>query len=909
MTNCVKTLQVSLQQDGFCIATGPHDSGIVYPCPTTPFAPVLLKSPVVLHLHCPNVFPDEVLKVHAEHLGHFLALQNVPKINRDFESTLFLSMCKLFTRDTVLSLYENTLTDEALRGNILNIASKEEGGDDSYPSVFVNFHKSKASQILSLLRKLLDLFDLDDLRDSDIVHKHGEEPRHMVFLYLIQLLAIFVSSCMEDKDLATIMSVASAAFLEVNYCDPLCAATLVKPMFIPYYDQQVGGKKGRKGETEAITDSNPEARLKYYRLFTGYELDTKGSDVSIGMDMTIRWTDHSVLQRMQGYKIVESKSKKFWFVAPQMGDRMAMVKNIGLKLMGGQTDTKALKICSYLMSDNIMAYIQCAVFGTMTNMLPCHANSDFTETVMTTIKSSMTKFTEVVRHQSANLMVELSQMTDSCLSTTGVGFAGQEKGNVLYFGKVFTGQEDKRPPPSSQARLGVFTSVTLGMTNNTMMKAMLNIALKAESKINPNSSLNSMLSMPYKPVAVTKVATDAFFYGRYHHRFNTGEFTEVACVKAMNDPRYNNLVHEENLSNSSKYQLTLSHGALPMCTLTLAMTIRQTVMMAMGFLCAELARVIYAPKTTESNLCKHLISLSMAGKFRHGKDEDENTNSFEASYGTLIKLTGPAFGNPGMKGVNYQDLDSMEWLQAHDNRLPDYIHRSLNKIGDTKKEVRKIMQEKNMSYNRVVFIGEMGPMKFATVFANEEYMIHAPMMVMSSMRVFSNNSNNNSYGSVKLCRQGSYYPVKVFSNRCVDTTLYSSQGGGKVNCASENKSTIDEMVARIKRGVSCVLPKIDVNRIKMMTPELNEKEFDLLVSAVKNNNIEVIGQESCSYSSSASCSTSSEGNSHVPHGHWPGVKRPTEELDDGSPEKKKAKAENELTIYDTEVDFGFDDSD
>lgn len=258
--------------------------------------------------------------MHAEHLGHFLALQNVPKINRDFESTLFLSMCKLFTRDTVLSLYENTLTDEALRGNILNIASKEEGGDDSYPSVFVNFHKSKASQILSLLRKLLDLFDLDDLRDSDIVHKHGEEPRHMVFLYLIQLLAIFVSSCMEDKDLATIMSVASAAFLEVNYCDPLCAATLVKPMFIPYYDQQVGGKKGRKGETEGITDSNPEARLKYYRLFTGYELDTKGSDVSIGMDMTIRWTDHSVLQRMQGYKIVESKSKKFWFVAPQMGD-------------------------------------------------------------------------------------------------------------------------------------------------------------------------------------------------------------------------------------------------------------------------------------------------------------------------------------------------------------------------------------------------------------------------------------------------------------------------------------------------------------------------------------------------------------------------------------------------------------
>jgi hypothetical protein len=118
------------------------------------------------------------------------------------------------------------------------------------------------------------------------------------------------------------------------------------------------------------------------------------------------------------------------------------------------------------------------------------------------------------------------------------------------------------------------------------------------------------------------------------------------------------------------------------------------------------------------------------------------------------------------------------------------------------------------------------------------------------------------------------------------------------------------MVERIKRGVSCVLPRIDVNRIKMMTPELNEKEFGLLVSAVKNNNIEVTGQEPRSYSSSASCSTSSEENSHVSPGHWPGMKRPTEELSDGSPEKKKkAKVENELTIYDTEVDFGFDDSD
>lgn len=833
--------------------------------------------------------------MHAEHLGHFLALQKVPQIKGEFERTLFLGLCKLFTREAVLAVYKKTLTDEALRQQVLDITSKEEGGDDSYPSVFVNFHENKAGQIVSLLRKLLELFDVDDLRDSDIIYERGEEPQHMLFLYLIQLLAIFVSRCIEEKDLATIMSVASATFLEANFCDPLCAATLLKPMFIPHYDQQ-GGKKNRKGETGGAEHQDHEARLKYYRLFVGYELDNKGFDVSNGMDMNLSWTEHSVLQRMQGCKIVESKSKKLWFVAPQMGDRMLMVKDSGLKMMGGQTDDKALKICSYLMSDNIMAYMQCAVFGTISNMLPCHANSDFTEPVMTTIKSSMNKFSDVVRHQSANLMTELSEIPDSCLCTTGVGFSGQDKGTTVYFGKVFTGPDDKRPSPN-QGRLGVFTSVTLGIASNTMMNSMLTIALKQDSKCNQKV---------YRPVGVSKVVTDGFFYARYHHRFNKGEFTEVACVKAMNDPSYNNLVHEENLTNNSKYQLNMSHGALPMCTLTLAMTIRQAVMMVMGFLCAELARVVYATKVNDVTLCKHLISLAMAAKFRHEKDE-ESANVFEASYGKLLKLTGPAFGNPGRTGVNYRDLDSMEWLQADDNRLPDYIHRSLNMIGDTKKEVRRIMQEKNVSYSRLLFMSEVGVMKFASVFANEEYMIHAPMMVKSSMRIFSNNSNT-SYGSVKLCRQGCYYPVKVFSNRCVDTKLYSSQGGKNFSCLTgENKTTIDEIVERIKRGVCSVLPRIDVNRIKMMTPELTEKEFGSLVSAVKNNNIEVIGQEESSYSS-ASCSTSSEGNSHVSPDHWVGMKRAREEHD-GGPEKKNAKVDSGLTIFDTDVDFGFDDSD
>ncbi|KAJ7984135.1 hypothetical protein DPEC_G00364190 [Dallia pectoralis] len=433
-----------------------------------------------------------------------------------------------------------------------------------------------------------------------------------------------------------------------------------------------------------------------------------------------------------------------------------------------------------------------------------------------------------------------------------------------------------------------------------MMKTMLTIALKQGSKIDPARSVHGTLSTQYKAVGFNKMSTDVFFYARYHHKFNSGEFTEVGCVKPMSDPRYNSLIHEEKLTVGSKYQLIVSHGALPMCTLTLAMTMRQTAMMVMGFLCAELARVVYSPKMTEANLCKHLISLAMAGKFTHGKD-DESTNTFEACYGAALKVTGPMFSN---SGANLRDLGSMEWFQTDDSSLPDYIQRSLNVIGDVQKEVRKIMQEKDLSYNRLVFMSETANMKFASVFANDEYLIHAPLMIRSNMRIFSNPSN--SYSNVKLSKRSCYYSVMVFSNRCIDTTLYGCQGDRSGSCRPrKDKATIDEMVARIKRGVSCVLPKIDVSRIKMMNPEMNDTELALLVSAVEASAIEVTRRDESS--SLPSCPKSPEGNGHATHDLWAGVKRSSENPRDSL--AKKAKVDDKLTIFDTDADFGFDDSD
>ncbi|KAK2813592.1 hypothetical protein Q5P01_000749 [Channa striata] len=303
MADCVKTLQVRLQQDGFLRGDGTsRDSAIDYPCPVEPFAPVLLGSPVVLHVYCPDLFPGKVLKVHAEHLGHFTGIRNVPRVNDEHERALFSGLCGLFGRERVIGVYDETLVDGSLREEVKKARSR--GSDDgAWPKVFVAFqskNRDRARQTLALLRKLTRLFDLNELRDADIPYVRGQEPAHMLFLYAIQLTALFLSSCADERILATIMSVASAPFLEANFCDPLCAATLLKPMFLPWYESLP-----RKAD-EADQSVDPETKLQYYRLFTGYG-DSRDD---------LAWTRNSVQLRARGYKIEESSGKALWFVAP-----------------------------------------------------------------------------------------------------------------------------------------------------------------------------------------------------------------------------------------------------------------------------------------------------------------------------------------------------------------------------------------------------------------------------------------------------------------------------------------------------------------------------------------------------------------------------------------------------------------
>ncbi|KAK2811417.1 hypothetical protein Q5P01_000212 [Channa striata] len=844
MADCVKTLQVRLQQDGFCVATGPRDSAIDYPCPVEPFAPVLLGSPVVLHVYCPDLFPGEVLKVHAEHLGHFTGIRNVPRVNDEHERALFSGLCGLFGRERVIGVYDETLVDGSLREEVKKARSR--GSDDgAWPKVFVAFqseNRDRARQTLALLRKLTRLFDLNELRDADIPYVRGQEPAHMLFLYAIQLTALFLSSCADERILATIMSVASAPFLEANFCDPLCAATLLKPMFLPWYESLP-----RKAD-EADQGVDPETKLQYYRLFTGYEIGNDGTCASGDSRDDLAWTGNSVQLRARGYKIEESSGKALWFVAPQAGDRLRMTRESGLRRMAGAAGEHADLIRSYLMCDNVMAYLQCALFGTIRCMLPCHANSEFSESVMELLGRSVSKFADELRHQSADMFSRLKteggRGAANCLYVSGVGFAGQSEGKSLYFGKIFTGPEDKKPPPKYKTTFGDFATVTMGVSTSTEMLSMLDVALAPGKKDKGGgASLRATLSKAHRPAGIQRVAMDASLYARYHHRFNTGEFTEVACVKAMSDPMYSEKIHKDALTEKSEYRLCLAHGALPMCVLTLCMTMRQTVMISLGLFCTELARSVYAAsKLNYSTLCARLVTMATVTKFRHKKDSDE-TNVFNATYGETLKLTSPAFSKAGSNAVNYSDLDDMEWLGTDDRRLPCHVRTSLAMIGDTKAQVQKIMQQHGLCYNRVVFTGEGGVLRFSDVFANEEYMIEAPVTISSSIRLFSN--TKNSFGSLKLCKRGCYYTVAVLSNKCVDTSQYIFAGGSKDPDPVTDRidKTVEGLVERIKREVSRVLPRIDVGRIKMMAPDLSEQEFDALVSAVKGHGIEVTGRK------------------------------------------------------------------
>ncbi|MEQ2215327.1 hypothetical protein XENOCAPTIV_030746 [Xenoophorus captivus] len=98
---------------------------------------------------------------------------------------------------SVLCVYEGALlANESLLEHVLCLTRDEfHSNSGSYPSVLVGSNRGDAKALASLLRELLALFHVETLRDCEFLHKPGKEPLHMLFLYLTQLLALYVSAC------------------------------------------------------------------------------------------------------------------------------------------------------------------------------------------------------------------------------------------------------------------------------------------------------------------------------------------------------------------------------------------------------------------------------------------------------------------------------------------------------------------------------------------------------------------------------------------------------------------------------------------------------------------------------------------------------------------------------------------
>ncbi|KAK2821892.1 hypothetical protein Q5P01_021957 [Channa striata] len=576
MADCVKTLQVRLQQDGFCVATGPRDSAIDYPCPVEPFAPVLLGSPVVLHVYCPDLFPGEVLKVHAEHLGHFTGIRNVPRVNDEHERALFSGLCGLFGRERVIGVYDETLVDGSLREEVKKALARIRRR--RLAKVFVAFqseNRDRARQTLALLRKLTRLFDLNELRDADIPRTSATPVRR-------------------DAPEAHVP---------------------------PWYESLP-----RKAD-EADQGVDPETKLQYYRLFTGYEIGNDGTCASGDSRDDLAWTGNSVQLR----RGVQDRGElgQGPVVRGSAGRRQAAHDAASPPEEDGRGSGRTRR------PDPILPHVRqrdglLAVRALRHN--PLHAAVARQQRVLRERDGVTGEVREQVRRRAppSERGYVLSpqdrrRRSANCLYLSGVGFARAVRWEEPVPGKIFTGPEDKKPPPKYKTTFGDFATVTMGVSASTEMLSMLDVALALGKKDKGGgASLRAILSKGHRPAGIQRVAMDASLYARYHHRFNTGEFTEVACVKAMSDPMYNEKIHKDALTEKSEYRLCLAHGALPMCVLTLCMTMRQTVMISLGLFCTELARSVYAAsKLNYGTLCARLVTMATVTKFRHKKDSDE----------------------------------------------------------------------------------------------------------------------------------------------------------------------------------------------------------------------------------------------------------------------------------------------
>ena len=881
-------MNVCLPEEGFCLTVGPDHSDLKYGVDVLPLTHVLLNSPPVFHVYCPSAAPNIVFVLHAEHLGHFLNIGNgrastnlTDHTERPYEVHVWDNLSRLQGKDVLGSALKECVTLQSTENKLWH--------DEQWQPwrVFSLEGEEDTPQLVAFLVKLLDNFTVDKLSaDEPVPLAKGYEPRHMVFFYLAQFLAARLACELPPESLAMIMSVASAPFLEYNFLESMFAATLLKPMFLPV---RVRG-------------------VLVYSLFRGFHL-SQGTDCT-PPDTGFRWNAPDMAERFdpKGWFGEEGNRRDLWRYAPQMGDRAKTLDtgaNVATKVFGGVDPERGLNllICKYLLSDHMMAHLQCVVFATMRNMLPCRHNSQCGD--LHVVDGSALKMRNAVLAQIKPLYESIkSARSPTVLLCTGTGFGCDQE---PCWGKVCTGNASLRAPygnqwskpwapKSNQAPNTVV--VEMSMSKSTYMSDMIDISLDTTSGRDAlKRNICTLVDAPYnwqdKLKAFRKPETHLGMYLRYSP-FNETEFTEVGNVLNPQEhtSKFDVKFHKHDLDKDLTYLVLGTNGNMPMCHVTLALSIRQAVAFSMGYFSAEMGRLLYGQDELNLDLlCSNILRLSTQLTPKGNSTEIMNTMlNFRA--GDPFKIKGKAF--PLRFSVCQEvQLDDLEWLSKDPQSLPDKLRGTLQYLGDTQRKVATVLKENpKLTYTRIKFTSAGVNTPVRSLFANKPALLLAPMIVNSTLWNFTDPSLPTPHGCMRFAKRHErsggtkkegFYRIDLLNNDCINEDACA--GHDADDSREPEEVTLEQMLAKVVEEASRnIVHRCKVSRLNTLFPTLTKEVYDALVAMMRDRGVTLVENVSPFYTLNSAQA----------------LKRPAQYVSGGAPEKQPRGSANLHANEDTE---------
>ena len=776
--------------------------------------------------------------LHAEHLGHFLNIGNgraskdlTDHTKRPYEVHIWDNLVRLQGKDTLNSVLKECLTSHSTENKLWH--------DKQWQPwrVFSLQGKEDTPQLVAFVMRLLDSFTADRLAtDEPIQHTRGQEPRHMVFFYLAQFLAARLAYELPPQSLGMIMSVASSPFLEYNFLESMFAATLMKPMFLPV---QVRG-------------------ISVYSLFQGFHF-SQGTDCTPS-DKGFRWNAPEMAERFdpKDWFGEEENHRDLWRYAPQMGDRAKTLDkgaNVATKVVGGRDLERDLNlsICKYLLSDHLMAYMQCLVFATMRNMLPCRYNSQCGDLHM--VDGSVVKMRNAIIAQIKALYESIKlNNSPTMLLCSGTGFGCDQE---PCWGKVCTGDTSLRTPYSNQRSKNWSNQrssptcstilIEMSMSKSTYMSDMIDISLDTTSSLDElKSKVCSLVDAPFnwseKLKAFRRPETILGVYLRYSP-FNEMEFTEVGNILNPQDQtsKFDPKFHKHDMDKDLHYQMFGTNGNMPMCHVTLALSIRQAVAFGMGHFSAEIGRLVHGQDECNLGLlCANILRLSTQLSPKGNSTEIVNTlQNFRT--GDPLKVKGKAFPTRFNRCQPIQ-LDELDWLNKDLDPLPEKLKATLQYLGETQRKVATVLRENpKLTYTRIKFTSEGVNTSTKLILANKPALLLAPMIINSTLWNFSDANLPTPHGCLRLAKKieqsngvkkEGFYRIDLLSNDCINEDVCSEHHAD--NPREPEEVSLEEMLAKlVEEANRNVVRRCKVSRLNTLFPTITKETYEALVGMVK----------------------------------------------------------------------------